>query len=125
MKKEGKIDVLINNAGISDFGAVEELPMDSFNNDMNTNYFGTVRCIKAVLPSMRKRKSGLIINVSTVAGKLFSNFHSTYCASKAAVEAFSESLAQEVLPFNIKVVVVQPAFIETPIFNKARAKAGA
>jgi NAD(P)-dependent dehydrogenase (short-subunit alcohol dehydrogenase family) len=120
MKKEGKIDVLINNAGISDFGAVEELPMDSFNSDMNTNYFGTVRCIKAVLPSMREQKSGLIINVSTVAGKLFSNFHSTYCASKAAVEAFSESLAQEVQPFNIKVVVVQPAFIETPIFNKAR-----
>ncbi|HTE27165.1 SDR family oxidoreductase [Flavitalea sp.] len=120
MKKEGHIDVLINNAGISSWGAVEELTMDSFTSDMNTNYFGTVRCIKAVLPSMRERKSGTIINISSIAGKLFSNFHSTYCASKAAVEAFSESLAQEVQPFNIKVVVIEPSIIETPIFNKAR-----
>lgn len=120
LKKEGHIDVLINNAGISDLGPIEELPMESFNSDMNTNYFGAVRCIKAVLPSMRERRNGTIINISSVAGKMFSNFHSTYCASKAALEAFSESLAQEVLPFNIKVVIIQPSFIVTPIFSKAR-----
>jgi NAD(P)-dependent dehydrogenase (short-subunit alcohol dehydrogenase family) len=116
--EQGHIDVLINNAGISALGAVEELSIDSFNADMNTNYIGAVRCIKAVLPSMRARTSGTIINVSSIAGKLFSNFHSSYCASKAALEALSESLAQELVPYNIAVVVVQPAMIETPIFSK-------
>jgi NAD(P)-dependent dehydrogenase (short-subunit alcohol dehydrogenase family) len=119
MAKEGRIDVLINNAGVSCIGSVEELQMESFKADMDTNYFGTVRCIKAVLPAMRERKSGSIINVTSVAGKLYSNFHSTYCASKAAVEAFSESLAQEVKPFNIRVAIVEPGVTETHIFRKA------
>ena len=118
LKKEDHIDVLVNNAGIGSWGAVEDLSMELFKADMETNYFGAVRCIKAVLPSMRKRKAGYIINISTVAAKVFSNFHGTYCASKAALEALSETLAQELVPFNIRVALVQPAFIETPIFNK-------
>lgn len=118
LSEEKRIDVLVNNAGIGSWGAVEELPMELFKADMDTNYFGTLRCIKAVLPSMRERNAGTIINVSTVAGKVFSNFHGTYCASKAAVEALSESLAQELVPYKIKVALVQPAFIETPIFSK-------
>lgn len=117
--KEGHIDVLVNNAGIASWGAVEELPMEAFRTDMETNYFGAIRCIKAILPSMRERKMGCIINVTSVAGKLYSNFHSTYCASKAALEAFSEALAQEVKPFNIEVALVEPEVIETPIFKKA------
>ena len=119
LSKESHIDVLVNNAGIHSWGAVEELPLESFKADMDTNYFGTVRCIKAVLPSMRERKAGCIINVTSIAGKVYSNFHGAYCTSKAAVEALSESLAQELAPFNIRVALVQPAFIETPIFNKA------
>jgi NAD(P)-dependent dehydrogenase (short-subunit alcohol dehydrogenase family) len=119
MEREGHIDVLVNNAGIATWGAVEELPLDAFRADMETNYFGAIRCIKAVLPSMRERKAGLIINVTSVAGKLYSNFHATYCASKAALEAFSESLAQEVKPFNVQIAIVQPEVIETPIFKKA------
>ena len=118
-KKEGQIDVLINNAGVGCFGSAEELSMDMIRRDMETNYFGSVRCIKAVLPQMRERRSGTIVNVSSVAGKVYSNFHGAYCASKAAVEAFSESLAQEVAPFNIRVAIVQPGVTETPIFNKA------
>jgi NAD(P)-dependent dehydrogenase (short-subunit alcohol dehydrogenase family) len=118
LSKEKQIDVLVNNAGISSLGAVEELPMELFKANMETNYFGTLRCIKAVLPSMRERKAGTIINISTVSAKVFSNFHATYCASKAAVEALSESLAQELVPYKIKVALVQPAFIETPIFSK-------
>jgi NAD(P)-dependent dehydrogenase (short-subunit alcohol dehydrogenase family) len=118
LAKEKHIDVLVNNAGVGSWGAVEELPMELFKADMETNYFGTLRCIKAVLPSMRARKAGTIVNISTVAGKVFSNFHATYCASKAAVEALSESLAQELIPYKIKVALVQPAFIETPIFSK-------
>jgi NAD(P)-dependent dehydrogenase (short-subunit alcohol dehydrogenase family) len=118
LSKEGHIDALVNNAGMGSWGAAEELPMELFKADMDTNYFGTVRCIKTILPSMRERKAGCIINMSSVAGKVFSNFHGTYCASKAAVEAFSECLAQELAPFNIRVALVQPAFIETPIFSK-------
>jgi NAD(P)-dependent dehydrogenase (short-subunit alcohol dehydrogenase family) len=121
LSKEKHIDVLVNNAGLGSWGAVEELPMELFKADMDTNYFGTLRCIKAVLASMRERKEGTIINISTVAGKVFSNFHSTYCASKAAVEALSESLAQELVPYKIRVALVQPAFIETPFFNKTNA----
>jgi NAD(P)-dependent dehydrogenase (short-subunit alcohol dehydrogenase family) len=119
LSKEGHIDVLVNNAGIASWGAVEELSLEFFRADMETNYFGAIRCIKAVLPSMRQRKAGSIINVTSVAGKLYSNFHSTYCASKAALEAFSESLAQEVIPFDIRIALVEPEVIETPIFKKS------
>ena len=101
--KEKHIDVLVNNAGQGCWGAVEELSLDLFKADMETNFFGTVRCTKAVLPAMRKRKSGTVINVTSMAGKMYSNFFASYCASKAATEAFSESLAQELQPFNIKV----------------------
>jgi NAD(P)-dependent dehydrogenase (short-subunit alcohol dehydrogenase family) len=110
LSKEKHIDVVVNNAGLASWGAVEELPMELFKADMEANYFGTLRCIKAVLPSMRERKAGTIINVSTVAAKVFSNFHSAYCASKVAVEALSESLAQEMVPYKIKVALVQPRF---------------
>jgi NAD(P)-dependent dehydrogenase (short-subunit alcohol dehydrogenase family) len=118
MTKEKQIDVLVNNAGVGSWGALEELSMEFFRNDMETNYFGTVRCIKAVTPSMRKRRSGTIINVTSVAGKLYSNFHAPYCASKAATEAMSEALSQELIPFNVRVALVEPGIIETPIFNK-------
>jgi NAD(P)-dependent dehydrogenase (short-subunit alcohol dehydrogenase family) len=119
MDREGWIDVLVNNAGISALGAIEELPLESFKKDMETNYFGTIRCIQAVLPSMRQRKKGTIINISSVAGKVYSNFHGTYAPTKAAVEALSECLAQEVVPHGIRVAVVEPGVTETPIFSKA------
>jgi NAD(P)-dependent dehydrogenase (short-subunit alcohol dehydrogenase family) len=118
LENENQVDVLVNNAGVGAWGSVEELEMDLFRRDMETNYFGTLRCIKAVLPGMRERRSGTIINVTSVAGKLYSNFHGGYCASKAAVEALSESLAQELAPFNVKVAMVQPGIVETPIFEK-------
>lgn len=123
LSKEGYIDVLVNNAGIAIWRPVEELPMEEFKAVMETNYFGTLRCIKAVLPSMRERRTGSIINVTSVAGKVYSNFHGAYAASKAAVEALSESLAQELKPFNIQVAIVEPGIIETPIFNKMNANA--
>ena len=118
LQNEGYIDVLVNNAGISIFGPVEELPFDSFQKMMQTNYFGTLRCIKAVLPSMRERKAGCIINNTSVAARVNADFLAGYCASKAAVEAFSESLALEVQPYNIRIAVVEPGVIATPIFSK-------
>ncbi|UFH53213.1 SDR family oxidoreductase [Spirosoma sp. KNUC1025] len=114
----GQVDVLVNNAGIGPTGAVEEVSMDVFQAVMQTNYFGTLRCIQAVLPGMRKRRSGCIITISSVAGKLYSPFHSAYCASKAAVEALSESLAGEVGPLGIRVALIQPGVIDTPIIDK-------
>lgn len=118
LEKEGFIDVLVNNAGISKYGPVEELPFDSFQKMMQTNYFGTLRCIKAVLPSMRERKAGCIVNNTSVAARVNGDFLAGYCASKAAVEAFSESLALEVQPYNIRIAVVEPGVIMTPIFSK-------
>ena len=118
LTQDGQIDVLVNNAGIGPIGPVEEVTMADFQAVMQTNYFGVLRCIQAVLPEMRERRSGCIINISSVAGKLYSPYHSAYCASKAAVEALSESLAGEVGPLGIQVVVVQPGVIDTPIIDK-------
>ena len=107
------IDVLVNNAGIEVHGTVEELPMESLMAVMNTNYFGTVRCIKAVLPQMRKRRDGCIINISSVSGRLANSPLGAYSASKFAVESISEALAGEVKPFNIRVAIVEPGIQDT------------
>ncbi len=107
------IDVLVNNAGIEVHGTVEELPMESLMAVMNTNYFGTVRCIKAVLPQMRKRRDGCIINISSVAGRMANSPLGAYSASKFAVESISEALAGEVKPFNIRVAIVEPGIQDT------------
>ena len=118
MDKAGQIDVLVNNAGIGILGSVEELPLELFQSTMQTNFFGALRCIQAVLPDMRKRNSGHVINITSVAGKLYSGCQSAYCASKAALEALSESLAGEVTQLGIKVAVVEPGVIDTPIITK-------
>ena len=119
LAQAGHIDVLVNNAGIAPVGAVEELPFVVMQQVMQTNYFGTVRCIQAALPGMRDRRSGCIINVSSVAGEIYSACFGAYCATKAAIEALSESLAGEVAQFGIRVAVVQPGVIDTPLIDKA------
>lgn len=116
----GQIDVLVNNAGIGTFGSVEELPLDNFRATMETNYFGALRCIKAVLPKMRERGSGCIINVSSVSGRIANSPMGDYCASKWALEALSEALAQEVKPFNIRVAIVEPGIIDTPMARRVQ-----
>ena len=112
-KEAGNIDVLVNNAGIEDRGSVEESDMSVFKRIMETNYFGVLRCIKAVLPQMRNRKDGCIINISSVAGRISTPPLGAYSASKFAVEALSEALAQEVKSFNIRVAIIQPGIIDT------------
>jgi NAD(P)-dependent dehydrogenase (short-subunit alcohol dehydrogenase family) len=113
-----RLDVLVNNAGISAIGPIEELPLETFRRTMETNYFGALRCIKAVLPRMREQRSGCIVNVTSVAGRVAIAPQGAYAASKSALEALSEVLAQEVKGFNIRVAVVEPGIIETPIFTK-------
>ena len=109
----GGIDVLVNNAGIERTGSVEEMHVSAFRDVMETNCFGAIRCIQAVLPSMRARRSGCIANVTSISGKLASSPMGAYSASKFALEAVSECLAQEVKPFGIRVCVVEPGIIDT------------
>jgi len=109
----GAIDVLVNNAGIERMGSVEELPLADFRAVMETNYFGVIRCIQAILPSMRARGSGCIINIASVAGHIAMAPMASYTASKFALEALSECLAQEVKPFGIRVAIVEPGIIDT------------
>jgi len=99
---------------------VEELPLDVFREVMETNYFGPLRCIKAVLPSMRERRHGCIVNVTSIAGRIALPPQAAYAASKWALEALSECLAQEMRAFNVRVAIVEPGVIATPIFSKAR-----
>ena len=113
------IDVLVNNAGIASRGPVEELDISDFRKVMETNFFGVLRCTQAVLPTMRERKSGHILNVSSVAGRMALSPQAPYAASKWALEAMSEILAQEVRPFGILVAIIEPGVIATPIFGKA------
>jgi NAD(P)-dependent dehydrogenase (short-subunit alcohol dehydrogenase family) len=109
----GPIDVLVNNAGIDRMGSIEELPLAEHRAVMETNYFGIIRCIQAVMPAMRQRRSGCIINVASVAGHIAMAPMSAYAASKFAVEALSECLAQEAKPFNVRIAIVEPGIIDT------------
>lgn len=111
--KDHTIDILVNNAGIERHGSVEEIPMEDYKAIMETNYFGVIRCVKAVLPQMRKNRQGCIINVASIAGHISNTPLGAYAASKFALEAISEALAGEVKPFNIKVTIVEPGIINT------------
>lgn len=117
--KQKQVDVLVNNAGIALTGPIEEAGMPAFRRSMETNFFGVLRCIEAVLPGMRERRSGWIVNVSSVSGRVSQPAEGPYVASKFALEGLSEVLAQEVRAFNIHVAILQPGVIDTPIFAKA------
>jgi NAD(P)-dependent dehydrogenase (short-subunit alcohol dehydrogenase family) len=118
LKENGSVDVLVNNAGIARHGSIEEVKIAAFKEVMETNYFGALRCIQQVLPGMRHNKSGCIINVTSIAGRLSNTPLGPYCASKWALEAVSEALAQEVRPFNIRVANVEPGIIDTEMAHE-------
>jgi NAD(P)-dependent dehydrogenase (short-subunit alcohol dehydrogenase family) len=117
-KDHGPIDVLVNNAGVERSGSVEELPLADFRAVMETNYFGVIRCIQALTPHMRQRRSGCIINVSSVAGRITCTPLSAYTASKWALEALSEALAGEMKTFNVRVAIVEPGIIDTAMARR-------
>jgi NAD(P)-dependent dehydrogenase (short-subunit alcohol dehydrogenase family) len=112
-QQDAQIDVLVNNAGVERHGSIEDLPMEAFRAIMETNYFGALRCIRQVLPRMRERSSGCIINVTSLAGKIAFSPLGAYAASKFALEALSEALALEMKPFGVRVAIVEPGIIDT------------
>ena len=121
LEAEGRIDVLVNNAGVAHMGAVESLGIDDARGVFETNVFGQVRMIQAVLPGMRERGEGVIVNISSVAGRLpASPANWAYAASKHAAGALSDSLAEEVRPFGIRVVCIEPGFFATSVSRKGR-----
>jgi short-subunit dehydrogenase len=115
IKKEGKLDVLLNNAGMGITGPIEDTPTDEMRNVFDTNLFGAIDVMKAVLPHMRKQKSGTIINVTSIAGYMGLPFRGLYSASKGALELVSEATSMEVKNLGINVVNVAPGDFATNI----------
>ena len=111
--REGRIDVLINNAGYGYFGAIEDIPMSDAKHQFEVNIFGLARMTQEVLPYMRKQHSGRIVNLASVAGHVTLAFGAWYNATKYALEAFSDALRMEVKPFGIDVVIIEPGAIRT------------
>ena len=118
LQDAGRVDVMVNNAGVGGNAVVEECPPALSQEVMNINLCGAVRCIQEVLPGMRQRNSGCIVNVSSVVGRFAALGQAPYVASKWALEAMSEALAQEIAPFGIRVAIVEPGITKSAIFAK-------
>jgi len=119
--REGRIDVMVNNAGIAVAGTVEDMTVDDVKSQFETNFFGAVRVCQAVIPKMRAQHSGYIVNISSIGGVMGIPFQSAYSASKFALEGFTEAFRIEVKPFGIHVVLIEPGDFKTSI-TKNRIK---
>ena len=115
IEREGKLDVVVNNAGAGITGPIEEIPNAEIKNNFDTNFFGPINVIKAVLPQMRKQNSGLIINVTSIAGYMGLPYRGVYSASKGALELITEAFRMELKDFNIKMTNVAPGDFATNI----------
>ncbi|RKT56075.1 oxidoreductase [Saccharothrix australiensis] len=113
LEEQGRIDVLVNNAGIGLHGAIEDVPLDQARNQFEVNLFAPARLVQLVLPRMREQRSGRIVNVSSIGGEIALPLGAWYYASKHALEAYSDTLRQEVRPFGVDVVLIQPGIIRT------------
>jgi len=125
MADAGRIDLLVNNAGVGIAGFIEDLTIDEYRRPMETNFFGLVAVTKAVLPIMRRQRSGRIVNISSIGGRAASSVFSAYCASKFAVEGFCEALALEAQSFGVQVVLIEPGAFRTEIYESNRRFAAA
>lgn len=123
LAEAGSVDVLINNAGIMYLGITEAFSVEQAKFQMETNYFGAIRVMQAVLPSMRKAGSGLIINTSSLVGRLSPPFFGTYTATKHALEGYSQALRYEVSPFGVDIVLVEPGPFGTGLLASGQAPA--
>ena len=120
LAEDGRIDVLVNNAGYGVVGTVEDVPLDEFKAQFETNLFGAIRTIQKVAPIMRAQRSGRIVNVSSVAGRIAFPCTAAYISSKFALEGLSESLRYELDPFGVSVVTIEPGVIKTGFFDSMR-----
>ena len=111
----GRLDIVINNAGVGITGPLEEIPMDEIKNNFETNFFGPIEVMKAALPQMRSQQSGLIINITSIAGYMGLPYRSVYSASKGALELITEALRMEVKSFGIQITNVAPGDFATNI----------
>ena len=128
LEQTGHVDLLVNNAGVGSVSVVEHCPPSLYLDVMNVNLCGPVRCTQAVLPSMRARRQGCIVNISSITGKVSPIAQSPYAASKHALEGMSDGLAQELAAFGIRVAIVEPGITKSAIFAKnadARNDSGA
>lgn len=114
-----RIDVLVNNAGYGLFGSLEDISIEELKAQFETNFFGVIRVTQLVLPTMRKQKSGTIVNVSSVGGRIGLPVLSAYHSTKFALEGLSESMSYELEPFGIRVVIIEPGVIRTNIMNSS------
>jgi NAD(P)-dependent dehydrogenase (short-subunit alcohol dehydrogenase family) len=123
LEKAGNIDILINNAGIMYIGITEAYSVEQAKWQMETNYYGAIRTMQAVLPSMRNSGSGLIINTSSLVGRMSPPFFGTYTATKHALEGYSQALRYEVSPFGVDIVLVEPGPFGTGLLASGQAPA--
>ena len=122
IERAGRIDALVNNAGVELLGALEEISIEEAKTLFETNFFGVMRMTAAVLPEMRQRRNGVIINIGSLAGTVSAPFHGIYSASKFALEGYTEALWFELAPFGVQVALVEPGFFKSEI-NRNRALA--
>ena len=115
-----RIDVIVNNAGYALVGAFEDLSMDEIKAQFETNFFGVIRVIQAVLPTMRNHRNGKIVNLSSMGGRIAIPLDSAYHGTKFALEGLSESLQYEVEPFGIKIILIEPGAIKSNFFNNLK-----
>ena len=120
MEEKGRVDTLINNAGWGMWGAVEDVSIEEFKQQFETNFFSIIRLIQKVAPIMRKQKSGSIVNVSSVAGKIGFPVSPAYISSKFALEGLSECIRFELGPFGINVIIIEPGVIKTNFFDSMK-----
>ncbi len=118
-EEAGPVDILVNNAGIALAAVIEEITIEDFRKQFETNFFGMVRVTQRVLPEMRERRRGRVINMSSVAGRMSSPVLGPYSSSKHAVEAMSDSLRLELLPFGVHVILIEPGYIKSDMERAA------